>query len=152
MKTCNYDKNQIQYIAKLRKRKQLDMPSLFLSFILPRRTSSSCDPPVTGHQRRGHGERVKCHKNVAQHLYQLATPAYKLLLAKFWMAWTCKNLASSEFAAAQTNLHKRRSCESLGERISDLAAQKVGQKCSPAKLCVICVGFGALQVGQPERE
>ena len=34
MKTCNYDKNQIQYIAKLRKRKQLDMPSLFLSFIL----------------------------------------------------------------------------------------------------------------------
>ena len=113
---------------------------------------TSYDPPVTGHQRRGHGEWVKCHKNVAQHLYQLATPAYKLLLAKFWMAWTCKNLASSEFAAAQTNLHKRRSCESLFERISDLAGQKVGQKCSPAKLCVICEGFGALQVRQPERE
>ena len=96
----------------------------------------------------------RCESKVSQKCrptfrYNLQSPAHKFLLAKFWMAPSAKIWPLN----LHTNLHKRRSCcESLYVRISDLFAQKVGKKCSPAaKLCVICVCFIALQVRQPEK-
>ena len=120
-------------------------------------SSFSSDPAVPGHHRHSHGERVKCHKNAAQHLYhhcaQTFVPALcptfyqlsqspQISIGKIPDGPECKNFAS-EFA--EKNLHPptctkgAAASESLHERISDLFAQKLGQNCSPAgRFCVIC--------------
>ena len=102
-------------------------------------SSFSSDPAVPGHQRHSHGERVKCHKNAAEHLYQHCAQhlcqhcaqhftnfhkAHKYLLAKFPMALSAKILP--------LNLQKKICTHQLAQKaqLRARASMKESQICS----------------------
>ena len=101
-------KTKIKYAALYSQ--EVVLPLENVSLHLSNHSSFSSSSTVTGHQRLGHGVRVKCHKNVGQHLphHQLAhwLRQHLVLLAKFPMAPSAK-IWPRPLKFARSNLHKR---------------------------------------------
>lgn len=107
---------------------------------LSNHSSFSSSLTVTGHQRLGHGVRVKCHKNVGQHLphHQLAhwLRLHLLPLAKFPMAPSAK-IWPRPLKFARSNLHKRDAAVKIFTEESQICSRR--KNLSKSFPCCSCV-------------
>ena len=120
--------------------KEVMLPLENVSLHLSNHSSFSSSSTVTGHQRLGHGERVKCHKNVGQHLphHQLAhwLRLHLLLLAKFPMAPSAK-IWPRPLKFARPNLHKRDAAVKIFTEESQICSRR--KNLSKSCPCCSCV-------------
>ena len=127
-------KNAVFYV------KEVMLPLENVNLHLSNHSSFSSSSTVTGHQRLGHGERVKCHKNVGQHLphHQLAhwLRLHLLLLAKFPMAPSAK-IWPRPLKFARSNLHKRDAAVKIFTEESQICSRR--KNLSKSCPCCSCV-------------